>query len=573
MAAEAVPVKASEAQQRLGEAMYRDGILPSGEPMKAVVRGDVLVDGTMFTCSSCHLRSGLGSFEGQVLTPATNGRNLYAPLKSYYKGVEVEYSPVPQRPAYIDATLAVAISSGVDPTGRVFNEIMPRYVLKDKDMALLIAYLKTLSNEVSPGVSDNEISFATVISDGVPAEDRDAMVGPLEDYVRNKNAQAAYMNSPAGRESKAMARGMLGLSMESANRRIRLSVWVLHGPPDTWRAQLEEYNRTAPAFALIGGMVKGPWRPVHEFCELHHIPCLFPITEFPVISDTDWYTLYLSKGYFQEGEAAAKYITGLPVYSSDASKVVQVVRDSPEGMALADGFQRTLAARGGRPPETVVLKPGDKLTNRALISALHGGKADFAAIWVGPEDLPEISGWAESPERPDIVMLSAVYLGDALRGLSEKARGYTYFTYPYRLPDTVDESSARPSERSQDFNYLTYPYGVSYGEKKYQQAVALLVAKDANRDTGSLLSERYRILGSTYAVIQMLTQVMMDMRGNYYRDYFLDVTGMGKDKALPLYERLSFGPGQRYASKGCYIVRLTGGQQPSLTKMSGWIVH
>ena len=62
---------------RLGERMYRDGILPSGAPMPAFIRGDVEIDSSAFSCSSCHLRAGLGSFEGGVVTPPTNGSKLY----------------------------------------------------------------------------------------------------------------------------------------------------------------------------------------------------------------------------------------------------------------------------------------------------------------------------------------------------------------------------------------------------------------------------------------------------------------------------------------------------------------
>ena len=48
--------------------------------MQATVKGDVAMPGSAFTCSSCHLRSGLGSIEGGVFTLPTNGAKLAQPL-------------------------------------------------------------------------------------------------------------------------------------------------------------------------------------------------------------------------------------------------------------------------------------------------------------------------------------------------------------------------------------------------------------------------------------------------------------------------------------------------------------
>ena len=71
--------------------------------------------------------------------------------------------------------------------------------------------------------------------------------------------------------------------------------------------------------------------------------------------------------------------------------------------------------------------------------------------------------------------------------------------------------------------------------------------------------------------------------GQYYRDALLDSVDMGRgsltmgpavqDETYPLYERFSFGPGQRYASKGCYIVQLSKGPKPELVKRSDWVIH
>ena len=56
------------------------------------------------------------------------------------------------------------------------------------------------------------------------------------------------------------------------------------------------------------------------------------------------------------------------------------------------------------------------------------------------------------------------------------------------------------------------------------------------------------------------------MKGYFNRDRFLEGTAMMKEKLMvPLYPRLSFGPGQHYISTGCYIVQLFEGQKPKIT--------
>jgi hypothetical protein len=62
---------------------------------------------------------------------------------------------------------------------------------------------------------------------------------------------------------------------------------------------------------------------------------------------------------------------------------------------------------------------------------------------------------------------------------------------------------------------------------------------------------------------------------NFYRDNFLDKIDCVQDKSYPYtdYERISFGPGQRYAAKGCYLVQMTHGPDPKLVKKSDWVIH
>ncbi|NVN97825.1 MAG: ABC transporter substrate-binding protein [Geobacteraceae bacterium] len=522
-----------------GERIYRDGVLPSGEPMQAVIRGDVDVPGTSFSCVSCHLRSGLGSIEGGVVTPPTNGRTLFQPYKVQYKQVKVDqkfYPAILQRPTYTDASLATALREGITPSGQVMNPVMPRYYLDDKEMALLIAYLKTLSDQPAPGVTETEIKFATVITDDVPSAQAEAMLAPLEEYVRHKNSMINLFKKE--KRSARMAATMV-TSGELMYKKLTLSRWMLKGPPETWRSQLEEYYRQEPVFALLGGISNSDWKPIHDFSEANHLPCLFPQTDYPVISTTDWYTLYHSKGIYQEGEAAARFLNE-KIAALQGRNVLQIVRNSRQGQALSTGFQETWRDLGFAAPVTVTLGEKEVLSKEQLQKLLYANLPAAILVWDGAESLAVLESLVTSSERPAITIVSASYLGDKIWSIPEQERDFTFMTYPYRLP-----------QREESFKRFIEPF-----------------MKKANSSAATEVISK-----KSYIATQMLTQGLMDLRGNYYRDNLFDVIGMMRDQELPLYTRLSFGPGQRYASKGCYMVQLDKGAKPALINKSDWVIH
>ncbi len=457
-----------------------------------------------------------------------------------YKTVKLDAKlyPIPvHRKAYTDETLAVALRKGTDPSGRKFNPVMPRFILQDSDMAVMIAYLHTLSSQVPDGVSDTTIKFATVITDDVSAADADAMVRVLDNYVLQKNNLANFY--ARNQKSARMAASML-LSSEVMYKKLTLSRWKLTGPPDTWRGQLEDYLRKDPVFAFLGGISGSSWQPIHEFCEAHRIPCLFPQTDYPVISDTDWYTLYLTKGVYQEGDSTARYLNNLED-ALQGKTIIQVVRDSLKGRTLARGFQDAWHDSGRPAPQTIVLKKDDKLSMETLRTAATINSSTILVVWDGPEILAELekSAAGKSSDTPGMVFLSSSYLGSSIWKIPENMRSSTYISYPYRLPQN---------------------------ETRYKGVVDYLTRKHSYTGNEEDISKR------SYATTQLLTFALMDMRGNYYRDNFFDVLGMVRDQDLPLYERLTFGPSQRFASKGCFIVQLGTGPKPQLVAKSGWVI-
>ncbi len=524
---------------RLGERMYRKGILPSGDAMKAVVKGDVPVEGTMFTCSSCHYRSGFGTSEGRVRTPPIDGTRLYSPL-SKFKGIPLKNrtgGPKNEdvyRPAYTDETLTRVIRTGEDPTGKQIYDVMPIYLLNDRDAEILVYYLKNLSSGLQPGVTDTGLRFATVITEEVLKEDREAMLSPLQAFIDHWHLSRT-MERMTRRDAYLQEGTSTGL------KKLSLAVWELKGPAETWRKQLEEYYKKDPVFALLGGITTGEWAPIHRFCEDNGIPAVFPITDFPVISETDWYTLYLSKGLYQEGETAARYLHGRDDLSTNVS-VVQVFRNDRSGLALSKAFQETWSSLGRTAPENVALDSSEQLTEDFWKKLSRKQKHVVVLLWLNAADFTALDSLANVQTRPALVFVSSTLLGKRLYSLPETERTIVYVTYPYTLPQE---------------------------SKKYQVSIEASLKKNnisvTNPEIAYKMSSLFSTLNGPFAM----------MRNYIYRDYFLELIESSPDtSATPvIYPRLSFGSGQRYASKGCYIVQLTKGPQPELVKRSDWVIH
>jgi hypothetical protein len=333
--------------------------------------------------------------------------------------------------------------------------------------------------------------------------------------------------------------GVGGNEMSGSYRKLALSVWRLKGAPETWERQLTEYLDKDPVFALLGGISYGDWKPIHAFCESRKLPCLFPITDFPVVSATDWYTQYFSKGYYQEGQAAARYLRSLDDLPA-ASRVLQIIQDGPEARDLSAGFRETWQELGQGAPKELRLEKGEAVSLDTLRAILQREQPTTVLLWTGAGCFDALEGLADLADRPGLILMSAHLLGAKVTTLPEKARAFTRFTYPYRDP-------------KEEPNVSKYAFTLLGGLTR------------RNPET--------RIYTRVYTMVQILRQGLMDMDRNFYRDNFMDRIGMQPDQTLPDYLRVSFGPGQRYASKGCYIMQLGPGPEPQLIRKSEWVIH
>jgi len=526
----AYPSHASnETTSDIGKAIYLHGTLGSGKPLVAVREGGMRIEGADAACVKCHQRSGLGSKEGNKFIPPITARYLLRPRASQREDLDLPYVEGirADRDPYTDATIARAIREGLSSEGKPLDYLMPHFELDDADMDALIAYLKRLDQRKVPGVTDSVLHFATIITPDADPVKRAGMLDVLEKFFASKNR---YVRSPAPRVASTR------VMMFKVNRRWQLHVWQLTGPPDTWQDQLKRHLAKEPVLAVISGMGGKNWAPVHAFCEQAALPCLFPNVEAPPAgADRDFYSLYFSKGVLLEAGLIAQNILN-PGGGKMAKAVHQFYRAGDSGESGAEALASALRHAGIQVKNHVLTEgaPG-RGVGQALRKATH---ADALVLWLRPRDLAALDGLPV----PQATVLMSGRLG-GLEGtpLPASWRERTRMAYPFSLPEQ---------------RLINVDFARGWFRIRQIPVVDLQVQSD------------------TYLACGLLSETLNHMADTFVREYLVErVQGMLEHRVITgYYPRLSLAAGQRFASKGGYIVHFSEAPGVHLVANRNWLV-
>jgi hypothetical protein len=516
---------ASNDSAAIGAAIYRTGILSSGQPLQAEREGGISVSGTTAACINCHRRSGLGMKEGRRTIPPIAGSYLFHPRAGNVDDLDLPFvdGMKADRDPYTETTLARAIRTGIGADGKPLSYLMPRYSLDDASMNAVIAYLKTLSPGAVPGVTDRVLHFATIITPDADPVKRQGMLDVLEKFFADKNHYTRDA-SPRLRSSRRM--------MFQVNRHWQLHVWQLTGSADTWEAQLRAKLAAEPVFAVLSGLGGRNWEPVHRFCEEESLPCLFPNLDLPVVAEADFHDVYLSQGVLLEARLMAYQLQELRA-TTQVHRVVQVYRTTDVGAAAAEALGGSLAREG----VTVVNR--SLSAERKLATAFRNVEpGDVLVLWLRPDDLAHLGAPPGGVAR---TLISGQMAGLEQAPLPEAWRPATSITYPFDLPD---KRRVR----------VDFPLGW------FRIRQIPVVAQQVQVDT--------------WLVCGIVSDTLNHMVDTFVRDYLVErVEEMLEHRVVTgYYPRLALAPGQRFASKGGYVVRFAGPTGTHVLADGDWIV-
>ena len=491
-------------------------MLGSGAPLEAHREASAALSGIAAACVNCHQRSGFGGREGLSAVPPITGRYLFRPLPKDGDDSDIPFVEGMRgnRAPYTDATLARAIRVGLDADGKRLSVLMPNYPLGDSDMAALIEYLKRLDHREVPGVTDSTLNFATVITPDADPVKRAGMLDVMQHFFADRNVRQMV----AAPRMRTSGKTSYSRTMFMVHRRWELHVWQLTGPAAGWEEQLRGHLAKEPVLAVLSGLGGANWAPVHAFCEHASLPCLFPNVEAPVDAESDFYSVYFSKGVLLEAGLIARALKD-PAHGEPPQAVVQIYRAGDAGEAGAVALAAALKTSGVNVSSHVLPEgaPGKGVADAIKRSAA----ADVLVLWLRPKD---VTALGDVPPVVRRVYASALLGGLERTPLPAAWRERTRLAYGFDLPE-------RRRVR------VDYALGW-FGARKIP-----LVDEQVQADT--------------YLALGLVSEVLKHMVDTFVRDYLIERTVLQIEHRIVTgyYPHLTLATGQRFASKGGYLVR------------------
>jgi hypothetical protein len=580
MALGQVDTPVSEDELESGRRIYIEGMLPSGAVLTGTRFDNTVVSGAQAACVNCHRRSGMGQVEGDILVPPITGNFLFATKADKQLAImdpRVSKSLNQVHDPYTGASLADAILHGKNNQGREMSAAMPRFNLGEPELKAITAYLKQLSAQWSPGVTQSNIRFATVITPDVDPVRRKAMIDMMQAIFRQKNGSTEIATpGHARRHMVSAAEFVLG-----TERTWDLDIWELQGAPETWGEQLTAHYRSNPVFALISGVSSSTWQPVHDFCEHEKIPCWFPSVDLPEKSPSQ-YSLYFSGGVTLEANVLARHLLDSGVLPKH---LVQIFRDDSVGRAASQELEHALAGSAVN-IENQVIGAGAAATDSLMDLLAKEKPGDVAVYWLRQDD---ISAMGKLKPVPGVANYFSSRLANAEHvSLPAAWKSSSQLVYLYELParremnmayfhawinmhklPLVDE--AMQSEVFFALNYLTDTSAEMlnnlYRDYLVERAETMMDKREGSKSEQETRDRLYLGRPGDLARKHGEMETKEEVR--------LSITGQA-DAAIShgttIYPHLSLGPGQRFASKGGYIVRFADNRSDKLVEESGWIV-
>jgi ABC-type branched-subunit amino acid transport system substrate-binding protein len=265
---------------------------------------------------------------------------------------------------------------------------------------------------------------------------------------------------------------------------------------------------------------------------------VFPNTELPASGEADYgYSLYFSRGLELEAEALSRY---LGAQTPIAASIVQIYDDSADGTTPAAAFERATRAHSpGTRVDSVKVTSGGEMA-RAILET-RAQRADALVLWPGRHQEAALAALSETKSAVKIVSLPSDALESAERGARKALPQDVVFTYPYELPTVYNSRVFRVRQWMNSRNLeIRYP----------------------------------RLQLQAYYALTLIQYGLEQILDDYFRDYLIEAIEHEAESHLDngTHPTLALGPGQRFASKGAYVVQLEAGAEGNIRAVSDWIV-